>query len=266
MGLLGRVKDKARRVAMGRILGIVLSWLAEGKLGAGPQKAYVWLRGKKTIIAGLLATIAAALQAAQSNGTCALVEGHKLFGWPINCGEAASALLWLSGILALVGLTDGALRMDPPKTPVPQPKANWARGFSRPLALIGLAALSLLLLSACGEDPLPAAPDPAPTMPPVPVQSVIRLSLGVTQGDGGRVEEVKIDRLYYVEAVPVCSEALLPCPPLTQVAWGVQGASCELLLDEQAPLRAFQCRDLGVATLRAASAGASGSVTVRVVK
>ncbi len=266
MGLLGRVKDKARRVAMGRILGIVLSWLAEGKLGAGPQKAYVWLRGKKTIIAGLLATIAAALQAAQSNGTCALVEGHKLFGWPINCGEAASALLWLSGILALVGLTDGALRMDPPKTPVPQPKANWARGFSRPLALIGLAALSLLLLSACGEDQLPAAPDPVPTTLPVPSQSVIRLSLGVTQGDGGRVEEVKIDRLYYVEAVPVCSDPLLPCPPLVQVAWGVQGASCELLLDEQAPLRAFQCRDLGVATLRAASAGASGSVTVRVVK
>lgn len=133
-------------------------------------------------------------------------------------------------------------------------------------AYVLLALLSVLMMSACGDDPAPMAPDPVPTPLPVPSQSVIRLSLGVTQGDGGRVEEVKVDRLYYVEAVPVCSDPLLPCPPLVQVAWGVQGASCELLLDEQAPLRAFQCRDLGVATIKAASAGASGSVTVRVVK
>ena len=263
MGLIGKLKDKGRRFAMGKILGIVLTWLAEGKFGSGPQKLWLWLQGKKTIIAGLLATIAAALQAAQANGTCALVEGHKLFGWAINCGEAASALLWLSGILALVGLTDGALRMDPPKAP--QPKANDARGFSRPLALVGLAALSLLLLSACGEDPLPVAPDPVPTMPAIPAQSVIRLSMGVTQGDGGRVEEIKRDSLYYVEAAPVCSDPALPCPPLTDVAWGVSGAFCEMLGGDRDALRPFICRDLGIAEIRAVSGTATGSVRVRIV-
>lgn len=135
----------------------------------------------------------------------------------------------------------------------------------RRLGYVTLAVLSVLLLSACGEDPLPLAPDPVPTPLPTPAQSIIRLTLGVQAGDGSRVEEVKRDRLYYVEAQPVCSDPLLPCPPLTQVAWGIQGASCELLLDEQAPLRAFICRDLGIATIRAASAGASGSVAVRVV-
>lgn len=246
---------------MGKILGIVLTWLAEGKFGSAPQKLYLWLQGKKTIIAGLLATIAAALQAAQANGTCALVEGHKLFGWAINCGEAASALLWLSGILALVGLTDGALRMDPPKAPA----SSNAKGFVRPLALVGLAALSLLLLSACGEDPLPAAPDPVPTMPAIPAQSVIRLSMGVTQGDGGRVEEIKRDSLYYVEAAPVCSDPALPCPPLTDVAWGVSGAFCEMLGGDRDALRPFICRDLGIAEIRAVSGTATGSVRVRIV-
>lgn len=247
---------------MGKILGIVLTWLAEGKFGSAPQKLYLWLQGKKTIIAGLLATIAAALQAARANGTCALVEGHKLFGWSVNCGEAASALLWLSGILALVGLTDGALRMDPPKAPA----SSNAKGFVRPLALIGLAALSLLLLSACGEDPLPVAPDPVPTIAPPPAQSVLRITLGVTQGDGGRVEEVKADRTYYVEAAPVCSDPILPCAPLTDVAWGVSGAFCELLGSDREPYRPFVCRDLGIAEIRAASAGATGSVRVRVVR
>lgn len=150
---------------MGAILGWALKQLAEGKFGSGPQRVWLWLQGKKTIIAALLATIAATLQAAQSNGTCALVEGVKLFGWPVNCGEAASALLWLSGILALVGLTDGALRMEPPKAP--QPKANDARGFGSRLALAAMAIGSLLLLSACGSmaqlrlgEQRPLAPDP----------------------------------------------------------------------------------------------------------
>lgn len=259
MGLIGKLKDKGRRVAMGKILGIVLTWLAEGKFGAGPKAVYLWLQGKKTVIAALLATIAATLQAAQSNGTCALFEGQKLFGWAINCGEIASGLLWLSGILALIGLTDGALRMDPPKVN--------AKGFSRPLALVALAVLSLLMLSACEDNKtLVVSPDPIPTVPPIPTQSIIRLTLGVTNGDGGRVEEVKVDLLYYVEAAPLCSDVLLPCPPLNDVVWGIQGAACELLLDERAPLRAFICRDLGVATIRAVSAGASGAVSVRVVK
>lgn len=257
MGLIGKLKDKGRRLAMGKILGIVLSWLAEGKFGKGPQAVYAWLQGKKTAIAAILATVAAALQAAQSNGTCALFEGQKLFGWAINCGELASGLLWLSGILALIGLTDGALRMDPPKA---------SKGFSRPLALVGLALLSLVMLSACGEDPLPLAPDPVPTPIPTPAQSVIRLSLGVQAGDGGRVEEVKIDRIYYVEAAPVCSDPILPCPPLTDVVWGVSGAFCELLGADREPFRPFVCRDLGIAEIRAASAGASGAVRVRVVK
>lgn len=150
---------------MSAILGWALKQLAEGKFGKGPQAAYAWLQGKKTIIAALLATIAATLQAAQSNGTCALVEGHKLFGWAINCSEAAAALLWLSGILALIGLTDGALRMEPPK--VPQPKANDAKGYASRLALAALAIVSLLLLSACGSmaqlrlgEQRPLAPDP----------------------------------------------------------------------------------------------------------
>lgn len=131
---------------------------------------------------------------------------------------------------------------------------------------VALALLSVLMLSACGEDPLPVAPDPVPTPLPAPSQTVIRLSLGVTQGDGGRVEEVKVDRLYYVEAAPVCSDPLLPCPPLSQVAWGVSGAFCELLGGEGDSFRPFICRDLGIAEIRAASAGASGSVRVRVVK
>lgn len=134
------------------------------------------------------------------------------------------------------------------------------------LGYVSLAILSVLLLSACGEDPLPLAPDPVPTPIPTPAQSVIRLSLGVQAGDGGRVEEVKVDRVYYVEAAPVCSDAILPCPPLTDVSWGVSGAFCELLGSDREPFRPFVCRDLGIAEIRAASAGASGGVRVRVVK
>lgn len=131
---------------------------------------------------------------------------------------------------------------------------------------VALALLSVVLLVACGEDALPLAPEPIPTVPPIPAQSVIRISMGVTQGDGGRVEEVKVDRTYYVEAAPVCSDTTLPCPPLVDVAWGVSGAFCELLGSDREPFRPFVCRDLGIAEIRAASGNAVGSVRVRVVK
>lgn len=132
-------------------------------------------------------------------------------------------------------------------------------------AYVLLALFSVLMLSACGDDPAPMAPDPVPTPLPVPSQSVIRLSIGVTQGDGGRVEEIKRDSLYYVEAAPVCSDPALPCPPLTDVAWGVSGAFCEMLGGDRDALRPFICRDLGIAEIRAVSGTATGSVRVRIV-
>lgn len=218
------------------------------------------LDGYKRIIALLTYVLEGIAQAAGlGDHTPIIGTVFALLKWdPAGMGIEIGPLLQVG--LTIWAIVDG-IRKAKAAAPAAKPS-----GFVRPLAMVGLAVLSLLLLSACGEDPLPLAPSAVPTPIPTPAQSVIRLTLGVQAGDGGRVEEVKQDRLYYVEAAPVCSDPLLPCPPLQTVAWGIQGASCELLLDEQAPLRAFICRDLGIATIRAASAGASGSVSVRVVK
>lgn len=96
---------------MGAVLGWILKQAAEGKFGKPVQSLYLWLQGKKTVIAALLGVLAGALQAAQANGACDLIAGAS-----VNCGQIAQGLAAVAAFLALVGLTDGALRMAPPVT------------------------------------------------------------------------------------------------------------------------------------------------------
>lgn len=95
---------------MGAVLGWILKQAAEGKFGKPVQAVYAWLQGKKTVIAAILGVLAGALQTAQSNGACDLIAGASF-----NCGQFAQGLAAVAAFLALIGLTDGALRMAPPK-------------------------------------------------------------------------------------------------------------------------------------------------------
>lgn len=95
---------------MGAILGWILKQAAEGKFGKPVQALYLWLQGKKTVIAAILGVLAGALQTAQGNGACEYLAGAS-----VNCNQIAQGLAAVAAFLALIGLTDGALRIDPPK-------------------------------------------------------------------------------------------------------------------------------------------------------
>lgn len=112
MGLFGTLKRKAEDKAMSIIVAKAVKMLAEGRFGAGPAKLYWALAGKKSWIAAILATLAAAVWGADQAGLCALLAEHA-----VNCGAVTQVLGTAAAALAALGLYDGALRLPAPEKP-----------------------------------------------------------------------------------------------------------------------------------------------------
>lgn len=96
------LKAWAERKAMGAILAIFVKKLAEGDFGPGPAKVYWALAGVKTWTALGLAAIAGGLTLAYQLGLCEPCYGY------------VGMLITASGVLAAIGLFDGAVRIMPP--------------------------------------------------------------------------------------------------------------------------------------------------------
>lgn len=111
--LFGGLKEKLGMKLLSSFLPGIVKNLGDGQYGAGPQKVYWWLAGKKTWISiGIGAVwafghtvVVPALVACQcaADGTIPSIEGA--LGW------VASVVPWL----ILMGIVDAGIRLEPPK-------------------------------------------------------------------------------------------------------------------------------------------------------
>jgi len=93
------VKWVLGKINWGAMLPKLLRMAAEGKFGAPIQKTYWWLAGKKTFIGAAGVFIAA--------GAAGICGQYEQFSWAC---DVSSGAMWLFGVLAGVGLVDGATR------------------------------------------------------------------------------------------------------------------------------------------------------------
>ncbi len=96
----------AERKTMSKLLPYLVKALAEGRFGEAPKKAYWFLAGKKMYIGAVLGAVAALLQWGTSSGTCGQLG--------LDCTGYTATLASVAGILALIGLYDGAVRAEAP--------------------------------------------------------------------------------------------------------------------------------------------------------
>jgi hypothetical protein len=100
---------------MGKLTGIALKAIAEGKLGRPLQWLYWHLKGIKTILGLVLLGAGGAVLWLDSHGVCAVVAAH--WAW-VECGAWASTIvrwsLGLGAFFAWLGQQDGALHLDAP--------------------------------------------------------------------------------------------------------------------------------------------------------
>lgn len=88
---------------MGKFLAIAVKAIAEGKAGKVPAAIYWKLAGWKTPIALGLGILSGALKFLENQGACS------------DCALYSEQLFAFSAFLAMVGLYDSAIRLEPPK-------------------------------------------------------------------------------------------------------------------------------------------------------
>lgn len=106
-----------RKWAISKILPLFVKKLAEGDFGTAPAHAYIWLAGKKTWTAIILAAVYAALINLDAYRLC---PADPATGFTV-CHAYAGYLWDAAKALLAFGLYDGAIRMAPPDLTIVKP-------------------------------------------------------------------------------------------------------------------------------------------------
>jgi hypothetical protein len=104
---------------VGKLTGVALKAVAEGRLGRPLQWVYWHLKGIKTVLGLTLLAIGGSLLWLDSHGVCAVAAAH--WAW-IHCDVwAATVAHWSLGLgafFAWLGQQDGSLHLDAPDMPL----------------------------------------------------------------------------------------------------------------------------------------------------